>query len=253
MKFVAGTVVLFAVATFLISQPGGGRQTVGPLPDGRFLLNSGWILQPAGKQIPLDTLPMSSALSPDGKYLLVLNGGYKPPSISVLSVAEQRELSRVPVADAWLGIIFTPNGKNVYVGGGSRASVYEFNFENGQLTPARTFEMTPAAQRTFTDFVGDVAVSPDGRLIYAAQLFHDTIAVINPAERPRHRAFQDRPPPVSDPVSSRRTVLFRVELGRRIGVSSPDQRWRAAEADRAGPASDGHGVEQSQAGGRRRR
>ncbi len=180
MKFVAGTVVLFVIATILISQPGGGPQTVGPLPDGRFLLNSGWMLQPAGKQIPLDTLPMSSALSPDGKYLLILNGGYKPPSISVLSVAEQRELSRVPVADAWLGITFTPNGKNVYVGGGSRASVYEFSFDNGQLTPARTFEITPAAQRTFTDFVGDVAVSPDGRLIYAAQLFHDSIAVINP-------------------------------------------------------------------------
>ena len=30
---------------------------------------------------------MSSALSPDGRYLLVLNGGYNPPFISVLDTA----------------------------------------------------------------------------------------------------------------------------------------------------------------------
>ncbi len=50
------------------------------LPDGGFLLNSGWRVKPAGTQIPLDTLPMSSVLSKDGRFLLVLNGGYKPPS-----------------------------------------------------------------------------------------------------------------------------------------------------------------------------
>ncbi len=63
------------------------REQVGPLPGGGFLLNSGWKLDPAGKQIPLSTLPMSTALSQDGKYLLVLNGGYRPPSISVIEIA----------------------------------------------------------------------------------------------------------------------------------------------------------------------
>ena len=37
---------------------------------------------------------MSAALSPDGRYLLVLNAGYNPPSISVLDVASAREISR---------------------------------------------------------------------------------------------------------------------------------------------------------------
>jgi hypothetical protein len=38
----------------------------------------------------------------------------------------------------------------------------------------------PEASRTHRDFIGDVAVSPDGRLIYAAGLFHDAVHVINP-------------------------------------------------------------------------
>src|SRR5438034_6499525 len=59
-----------------------------------FRSNSGWRIKPAGNQVPVSTLPMSTALSPDGKFLLVLNGGYNPPSISVLDVAAEKEVSR---------------------------------------------------------------------------------------------------------------------------------------------------------------
>ncbi|MEJ7606869.1 MAG: NAD+ synthase [Bryobacteraceae bacterium] len=171
---------VLCLAAFLMSQPAPMKQQVGPLPDGGFLLNSGWKLQPAGRQVTLDTMPMSTALSKDGKYLLVLNGGYKPPSISVLLAATMEELGRTPVNDGWLGLAFSPDGKFLYVGGGSKAAVYEFEFNDGTLTKRRTFEIVPEDKRTHRDFIGDVAVSPDGRLIYAAGLHHDAIHVINP-------------------------------------------------------------------------
>jgi len=123
---------------------------------------------------------MSSALSPDGKYLLVLNGGFKPPSVSVIETASGRVTSSVPVADGWLGLAFAPRGDRVYVGGGSQAAVFEFTFANGTLQPARTFAVVPADKRTDRDFIGDVALSPDGRLLYAADLYRDSIVVINP-------------------------------------------------------------------------
>ncbi len=68
----------------------------------------------------------------------------------------------------------------VYVGGGSQASIFEFTFSEGKLTPARTFPVVPQAQRADADFIGDVALSPDGRLIYAASLYRDTVLVVNP-------------------------------------------------------------------------
>jgi len=169
--------LMFSVG--LVSQP-APPERVGPLANGGFLLNSGWRLTPAGKQVPLDTFPMSSALSRDGRYLLVLNGGYKPPSISVIDTASEREISRVPVADAWLGLAFSPKGDRIYVGGGSKASVFEFTFSAGSLQPARTFVVVPEDKRTNRDFIGDVALTPDGRLIYAADLYHDSLVVINP-------------------------------------------------------------------------
>ena len=84
------------------------------------------------------------------------------------------------MADGWLGLAISPKGDTVYVGGGSKASLFEFAFANGVLTPARTFVVVPQAQRGTQDFVGDVAFSPDGRLLYAANLYRDSISVVNP-------------------------------------------------------------------------
>lgn len=172
--------ILLACAGLLVSQR-FENERVGPMADGSVMLNSGWRLRPAGTQIPLDTFPMSTALTPDGRYLLVLNGGYRPPSVMVLDAKSLRVIHKENVPDGWLGLALAPNGKTVYVGGGSRSSIYSFTIEeDGRLSGLRTFEVVPQAQRKHSDFLGDVAVSPDGRLVYAAMLHRDEIVVINP-------------------------------------------------------------------------
>src|SRR5579864_10930 len=126
--------VLVGICAAMLSSQPAGPQLVGRQADGSVLLSTGWRIQPAGRQIPLDTLPMSTALSSDGRFLLVLNAGYKPPSISVLNTSSMQEIAHVPVADAWLGLTFAPGGKMLYVGGGARGSVYEFTFSpEGEL------------------------------------------------------------------------------------------------------------------------
>ena len=176
-KIIVPVIVVAASALLLVSQP-AVRETVGLLPSGGFLLNSGWKITAAGKQIPVDTLPMASLVSADKKYLLVMNGGYNPPSISVIDIASAKELSRTRVPDAWLGMAMTRTGDKIYVGGGSKAAVYELNFAAGQLTMGRRFEVVQQpAQR---DFIGDVALTPDGHLLYAASLYHDKLLVVNP-------------------------------------------------------------------------
>ena len=169
---------LVSLAAILGSQP-APKEQVGPLAEGGFLLNSGWKLDPAGKQVALDTLPMATALSPDGRYLLVLHCGYRPPSIAVLDAATGAVLSSTPVPDAWLGLVFAPHSNRVYVGGGARAAVFEFTLADGNLAAGRTFALEEG-NRTPSDFVGDVEFSPDGRLLYAAELNRDAVAVVNP-------------------------------------------------------------------------
>lgn len=154
---------------------------VGKLPDGGFLLNSGWTIRPAGEQVSVDTLPMSTAVSNNGKYLLVLNGGYNPPSISVIEIASKKELGRISLPDCWLGLTVAPQGDKVYVGGGSRAAVYELTLDpnTGALTRSREFPAMAQGSNRVDTFIGDVALSPDAHLLYAADIYNDALSVIN--------------------------------------------------------------------------
>jgi len=182
--YLALAACLMIAATALVSQP-APRVTPGPQQDDSTLLVSGWKITPVGKHVPVDTLPMSTVLTPDGKYLLVLNGGYNPPSISVIDTVTASEVGRARVPDGWLGLALNRAGNRVYVGGGSTGAVYEFGFAAGALTLARTLSTLdkPAegttAEQTYQNFTGDVALSPDGKFLYAATLFQDSIVVLN--------------------------------------------------------------------------
>lgn len=179
MKRFAAGAAFFALALISTSQP-PPRERVGFTARG-FLLNSGWNVRPAGQQIPLDTFPMSAVVAPNGRFLIAMNAGYDPPSLSVLDLQEGRELSRVGVPDAWLGMALSPEGKTLWVSGGSTASIYEYALsDEGVLRPTRTFALVPAANRSWQDFTGDVAITPDGRLLYAAELYRDDVAIVNP-------------------------------------------------------------------------
>ena len=177
--WMAVTGVVLAAAA-LVSQE-AKVEAPGPRTDGSVLLHNGWVLRPAGRQVALSTFPMAAAVSRDGKYTVILQGGYMKPSLSVHETATLKEVSRVEVSDAWLGMAFAPNSNLLYVSGGSAAAVMEFELTGeGRLEARRTFPLVRAEQRKHTDFVGDVAVSPDGRLIYIAALYRNSIWVINP-------------------------------------------------------------------------
>jgi len=179
MKRFAALAAFLAVAFTSTSQP-PPREQVGPTPNG-FLLNSGWIVRPAGQQIPLDTFPMSAVVAPNGRFMVVMNAGYNPPSLSVVDLQAARVIGSTPVPDAWLGLALSPNGKTIWASGGSTASIYEFTLnDDGMLHRTRTFTLVPAASRTWEDFTGDVAVTPDGHLLYAAELYRDDVAIVNP-------------------------------------------------------------------------
>jgi DNA-binding beta-propeller fold protein YncE len=139
-------------------------------------LPANWRIQPVGTQVPLGSLPLNAVLSPDRKFLLTLNAGSQA-SISVVETAAMKETARVTIADAGLGLAFSPDARRVYVGGGARNAVLEFTFSAaGELKASREIS---AGQTGLMNFIGDVTVSPDGRTVLAADLFHDRVLAIN--------------------------------------------------------------------------
>ncbi len=79
--------------------------------------------------------------------------------------------------------------------------------------PPANFPVVPPASRAAHDFIGDVAFSPDGRLLYAADLYHDSIAGRQSAIRHGDPAHQDRPPPLPHSLPSRWQNLLRHRTG----------------------------------------
>lgn len=144
-------------------------------------LPNGWRVEPAGRQVALDSFPVRAAVSPDGRHLLVLHAGRRPSLwVFAADTLERTDMEVLP--DAGLGFAFTPGGRVVYVGGGASAEVYELSLsEEGRLEKTRVFSITDrGVERGRDDFAGDIQVSPDGRLVYVASLFRNQVLVINP-------------------------------------------------------------------------
>src|SRR6266699_2595076 len=80
-----------------------GRLVPGPSPDGSTLLPSGWRIRPAGRAVPVGTLPLNLVTLSDGS-VVVTNDGYGANSLMRIDPERARVVWRVPLSAAWLGL-----------------------------------------------------------------------------------------------------------------------------------------------------
>jgi DNA-binding beta-propeller fold protein YncE len=148
----------------------------GAAGDGTTLLANGWRLAPAGRQLPVGDLPLTVVASPDGKYLIVTNNGLAKPSLSVIDTGQWTVKSTTVLGNAWLGLVWHPDGSKVYSAGAGQNNVQEFGVADGVLTPARTFQLPSMNGDTFA---GGLAISPDGKTLYVTRLFAMTVSAVD--------------------------------------------------------------------------
>lgn len=159
-------VALAAVGGMAVFAPGSSAAPVARpgvvVPHGdshSALLPSGWRVTPAGTPVALPgDLPLAMQVSPDGKYLLTVTGGYHDEDIDVIDMATAKLVQSLDVNVAWAGMCFDPSGKTLYVASGQGyigkkvkkkgkkgeaanlaamsdgQTVMRFSFENGRLT-----------------------------------------------------------------------------------------------------------------------
>jgi YVTN family beta-propeller protein len=108
------------------------RLVPGSLPDGSTLLPSGWRIRPAGRLVPVGTLPLNLVTLSDGS-VIVTNGGYGENSLMRIDPVRAQIVWRVPLPAAWLGLARAGRDwrDTVWASGGGTNRVYRFAWQGG--------------------------------------------------------------------------------------------------------------------------
>lgn len=164
----------------------------GVVGGGVTLLPNGWKIAPAGRHLGVGDLPLNMVQSPDGRYLVVTNNGYAKPTLTVVDLKTLLVVSRAEVDNAWLGLVFHPDGKRLFSSGAAQNAVHEFAWTPGTLKPVGQFVLGRPERRATYDtvenpgFIGGVAVSRDGKYLYAAHVLGRALSIVDLAVgRPR--------------------------------------------------------------------
>jgi len=155
------------------------------------LLPNGWVLHPAGRQIPIGDMPLAMCLSPDGRRLLVSTGGFRPCQVVSINTDDEQVQVTQTLDQSWEGMAFGPAGDTLYVSGGGRGLLWRFGYvkSGGDLIrqeplPVADLKGRPAPYSRDSAgganaWVAGPAVGPDGTL-YALNVPSATLYALDP-------------------------------------------------------------------------
>jgi YVTN family beta-propeller protein len=149
-------------------------------PSGVRRLPTGARLDPAGVSHDLGPMPLAMALSPEKDRIVVLLNGWREQGIQVVERSSGRVLQTIPLPAVFLGIAFSPDGRSLYVSGGDQDVIYRFDWRGGAATLADSIALAVKQKgKDGTRYPAGIALSPDGRTLYAAENLADSLAVVD--------------------------------------------------------------------------
>lgn len=179
-------------------------------------------LGPAGRLTTLGNFPTGSALSPDGRFLWVVDAGHGVDDVQIVSVADGAVVQTLPLPGGYVGVAFSPDGSRVYVSGEPKRSVnaavdkpgtsnggdvvhvFSVNSSSGRATEGSPIPLPATTGGTAQQHAAGgpisgtpgpgpsskglgwpigVAVSPDGSKLVVALNQADQVAVVDTAAR----------------------------------------------------------------------
>src|SRR5262249_36316029 len=144
---------------------------------------------PAGRHITVGDLPMNVVPSPDGRMLAISTSGYSKPAIVLFDTRTLQAVGRVEVDHTWLGLVWHPDGRKIYASGANENIVREYTLQDGRLAATGSITLGPAERHPGGDvienagYVAGMALSADGKRLYAAMLYGEKVHAIDLAER----------------------------------------------------------------------
>lgn len=142
---------------------------------GGAVLPNGRSVRPVGKAIPVGVFPLGMAMTPDGRWLAVLNDGKEGESVSMVNTASAEVVSTFPIKMAFVGIVFSQDGRRLWVAGGGDPNVIQLSVDpdTGALQPDRTIAVG--------GYPTGLSLSPDGSELLCTANYGNGAAIIDTA------------------------------------------------------------------------
>lgn len=161
--------------------------------DGFVQLPNQWRLKPAGKHLELGDFPVNIALHPTGQYAAVLHAGFRDHEIAVVDLNKTRTrlVSRVTIDQAFYGLTWSADGKQLFASGGEFEVVHVFDFEQGYLKKAKALDVSRQDKEGHENqrvVVGGVTFDPAGKELFVASPWGDCIVRV-PLDNPDNRVL----------------------------------------------------------------
>ncbi|AMV24747.1 Phosphoesterase family protein [Gemmata sp. SH-PL17] len=187
-----GIVLTACVGLFAVDPPAKSEQKAESKPlervlpglrrDGSVQLPNQWSLRPAGRHIEAGDFPVNIAIHPTGEFAAVLCAGFGPHEILVIDLNPERTrvLSRVQIHQAFYGLTWSVDGKQIYASGGEDEVVHVFDFDKGFLTKGKPLDVSVPKRK---GVVGGLAFDPTGKDLFAAVPWADAVVrvpLVNP-------------------------------------------------------------------------
>jgi len=173
-------VTLCCLGTGMLAAPRPApRVHVGRQPDGRIVVPTNQVLDPAGYQVEFPGRPTDVAVSPDGNLLAVLNRN----SLMLVRFSDRIILQTLLVprgGHTFTGLVWAPDGKTIYTSG-TEGRVQRALLTGTVAAWGEPISPPGAGKDPTNPLPGGLALSPDGRTLYACLNRRNSLAIFDAA------------------------------------------------------------------------
>jgi len=151
------------------------RASAGLVP-GTNLLFNGWGVTPVGEHVRISDLALKLAVSPDKKRLLAASGGFSRTGLTLLDIGTRKVTQFLWLPNVWNGLVFSKDGRRVFVSGGSSGKIHVFTYADGKASPAEGVK--PEVEGPV--FLAGMAIHPGTGKLYVCNEANHEIWVLDP-------------------------------------------------------------------------
>jgi YVTN family beta-propeller protein len=190
-----------------------------------FLLPNGWVVSPAGEQLPVADLPLNILPLSDSRHVLVATSGYNAHELSLIDLEKRAVIDRQAVHESWFGLAATPRFDRIWWSGGGGNVVHRFQLDGQKLTRLGTEpkgEGRGGAFRGKTHFRSGLALDPQRKVLYSLDIDHGTIAALDLESEKELKSASVGTRPYDVAIARNGTMLYVTDwAGRAVHVVDP--------------------------------